>query len=145
MRGPSAQRVQVSARQRQLLGKLVRGSTTPQRLVLRAGVVLGAADGDSNEHLVKRLGVTRPMLRKWRRRWAQAESAVCAVEAEEDDRGLLSRIVEVLSDAPRSGRPTEFTPKPKFPLIISPSTRECSTKTRGYSEYRPIYRALCSQ
>ena len=117
MRGPSAQRVQVSARQRQLLRKLVRGSTTPQRLVLRAGVVLGAADGDSNEHLVKRLGVTRPMLRKWRRRWAQAESAVCAVEAEEDDRGLLSRIVEVLSDAPRSGRPSEFTPKQIIDII----------------------------
>ena len=117
MRGPYAQRVQVSARQWQLLDKLVRGSTTPQRLVRRAEIVLGAVDGDSNEQLVKRLGVTRPMLRKWRRRWARAESALCAVEAEEDDRALQTRIVEVLSDAARSGRPTDFTAEQIIDII----------------------------
>ena len=61
---PSAQRVQVTARQRHLLARLVRAATTPQRLVERAQIVLGAADGHSNEQLVRRLGLTLPMLRK---------------------------------------------------------------------------------
>lgn len=114
---PSAQRVQLTARQRHLLDKLVRAATTPQRLLERAEIVLGAADGHSNEQLVRRLGVTRPMLRKWRRRWAQAEAALGAVEAQENDRALQTRIVEVLGDAPRSGRPPEYTPEQILEII----------------------------
>ena len=117
MPGPSAQRVQVTARQRHLLDRLVRAATTAQRLVERAQIVLGAADGHSNEQLVRRLRVTLPMIRKWRRRWAQAEAALCAVEAEEGDRALQTRIVEVLGDAPRSGRPPEYTPEQILGII----------------------------
>lgn len=117
MPGRFAQPVQVTPRQRRLLGKLVHAATTPQRLAQRAEIVLGAADGHSNQELVRRLRVERPMLRKWRRRWAAAQPGLCAVEAQEDDRGLQARILEVLADAPRRGRPPEFTPEQILEII----------------------------
>ena len=117
MRGRFAQPVQVTTRQGALLAKLVRAATTPQRVVQRAQIVLGAADGLTNEQLVRRVGVTRPMVRKWRRRWAHAKAQLAAVEAQEDDRALQVRLVEVLSDAARSGRPPEFTPEQILEIV----------------------------
>ncbi|MBI4319061.1 MAG: helix-turn-helix domain-containing protein, partial [Chloroflexi bacterium] len=67
-----AQAVELTARQRGLLVNLVRAAKSQQRLVERAQIVLAAADGRSNEQLVRDLGVTQPTIRKWRRRWAQA-------------------------------------------------------------------------
>ena len=113
----SAQRVEVTARQRHLLRKLIRTGKTPQRLVERAQIVLGAAEDRSNEQLVRDLDVTRPTIRKWRRRWVQASPSLCAAEAEEDDRAMQTRLVEVLSDAPRSGRPPEFDPEQILQII----------------------------
>lgn len=114
-----AQHVEVTARQRDLLDKLIRAAKTPQRLVERAQIVLRAADGHSNERLVRELGVTRPTLRKWRRRWMQAAPSLCAAEAKENDRALSRRIVEALSDAPRSGRPPEFEPEQILGIIAT--------------------------
>jgi transposase len=114
-----AQHVEVTARQRNILGRLIRAAKTPQRLVERAQIVLRAADGHSNEQLVRELGVTRPTLRKWRRRWMQAAPSLCAAEAQEDDRALSRRIVEALSDAPRSGRPPEFEPEQILEIIAT--------------------------
>ena len=70
MPGRQAPAVHVTARQEELLRKLVRGTTTPQRLAVRAQIVLLAAAGHSSEQIVGKLVVTRPMVRKWRRRWS---------------------------------------------------------------------------
>ena len=48
-----------TARQEELLRKLVRGTTTPQRLAVRAQIVLLAAAGHSSEQIVGKLVVTR--------------------------------------------------------------------------------------
>ena len=113
----AAQAVQVTRRQQHVLEKLVRGATTPQRLAQRAQIVLLAAQGHMTKDIVACLGVTRPMVRKWRRRWAAAEAGLRAVEAQEGDRALQTRIAEVLGDAPRSGRPPEFTPEQILDII----------------------------
>lgn len=68
------------------LRQLVRGRNTPQKVVLRARIVLGAADGRSNNALAQELGVSRPTVILWRDRYARAGLA-----------GLLK-------DAPRPGR-----------------------------------------
>ncbi len=76
----------VAPHDRVLLEALVRGRATPQKVVLRARIVLGAAEGQSNAHLAKQLSVTRPTVLVWRARYAQTGVA-----------GLLT-------DAPRPGR-----------------------------------------
>jgi hypothetical protein len=41
---------------------LVRSGKTPQRVVLRARIVLGAAAGRANHALARELGISRPTL-----------------------------------------------------------------------------------
>src|SRR2546428_14021180 len=78
---------------RELLETLVRGGKTPQRVVLRAGIVLGASAGRSNNCLAKNLGVTRPTVLLWRERYARLGMA-----------GLLK-------GAPRPGRAKQIGSK----------------------------------
>src|SRR2546428_9511952 len=89
---------------RELLETLVRGGKTPQRVVLRAGIVLGASAGRSNNGLAKNLGVTRPTVLLWRERYARLGIA-----------GLLK-------DAPRPGRPKQIGSK-KVETIVNATLR----------------------
>jgi transposase len=75
---------------RQTLQARVRAATTAQRDVLRARIVLAAADGDPNAQIARDLGVHVDTVRKWRRRY-------CAD-------GL-----DGLRDRPRPGRQPVFT------------------------------------
>ncbi|MDD2677561.1 MAG: hypothetical protein PHP75_08900 [Methylacidiphilaceae bacterium] len=45
---------------RRELERIIRSGKTGQRIALRARIVLGAADGKSNNALAKELGVSRP-------------------------------------------------------------------------------------
>src|SRR2546427_10833831 len=77
---------------RELLETLVRGGKTPQRVVLRAGIVLGASAGRSNNGLAKNLGVTRPTVLLRGERYARLGTA------------------GPLEDASRPGRPKQIGP-----------------------------------
>lgn len=77
---------------RDALEKLVRTGSTPQKVALRARIVLGAADGISNNALAEQLGTSRPTVIKWRARYQ------CA--------GLEG----ILRDAPRPGRNKSISP-----------------------------------
>lgn len=56
---------------RQALDRLVRSGKTEQRIALRARIVLGAADGTSNNALAKALKTSRPTVLDWRHRFAE--------------------------------------------------------------------------
>ena len=75
---------------RTLLQARVRAGNTPQKMVLRALIVLMAADGASNATIVEELGVCVDTARKWRARF-------CA------------NGIEGLADARRSGRPPVYS------------------------------------
>jgi transposase len=45
--------------------------TAPQRLVLRSRIVLMLADGCPAREIARRLGVSRPTVALWRRRYAE--------------------------------------------------------------------------
>ncbi len=75
----------------QLLG-VVRAATTPQRLALRARIVLPAATGQPTAGIAADLGICADTARKWRHRW------------------WLSPVLSSLDDEQRSGRPPVFTP-----------------------------------
>lgn len=82
----AAQALLLWPREQDLLHALVRGRNTAQKVALRARIVLGAAEGRSNNSLAQELRVARPTVLLWRHRYAQAGVA-----------GLLR-------DAPRPGR-----------------------------------------
>jgi putative transposase len=111
---PRAQLMTVTARQGRVLDQIVRASSSPQALALRARVVLAAATGTSNRQIALQLGVTRNLVQSWRGRWAAASDALLAAELEGgdgDERALQAVVRGVLADAPRSGAPPTFTPE----------------------------------
>ena len=73
---------------RQTLERWGRGRTTPARLVLRARIVLAAAEGKDNTTIAADLRTNRPLVGKWRSRFAK--SGLAGIE----------------KDAPRGGRPS---------------------------------------
>ena len=87
----SPDRIELTDIQRGELDRLVRAGRTEQRLALRAGIVLAAADGHPNVRIAASLGVCEDTARKWRRRWCAAPG------------------VSSLGDAKRCGRPAVFT------------------------------------
>lgn len=86
----SPYQVSLSDDDRGLLQAQVRAGTTPQRRVLRALIVLMAAEGATNAGIAEELGICLDTARKWRARF-------CA-------NGIAG-----LADAPRSGRPPVYT------------------------------------
>jgi transposase len=99
--------ITVSPPQQAVLEGLLRQHSCPQALAFRARIVLAAATGQRNEPLAQHLGCTPPTVRKWRARWAAAESQLAAAEGEAGD--LQTVITTVLTDAPRPGAPATFT------------------------------------
>src|SRR5437667_4847682 len=77
----------------ELLEHLIRLGSTPQKLALRARILLGAAEGKANYQLSEELNVSRPTILLWRERYLEA--------------GLAG----VLKDASRPGRKTLITPE----------------------------------
>ena len=71
---------------RERLETMTRSTTLPAGLVMRARLVLLAADGVGNQVIADRVGTSRPTVNLWRGRYAQ--------------RGIAG-----LSDEPRPGRP----------------------------------------
>jgi transposase len=82
----------VSEVDQDLLQHLLRCGSTPQKLALRARILLGAAEGKSNYQLSQELHVSRPTILLWRQRYLEA--------------GLSG----VLRDASRPGRKKMITP-----------------------------------
>jgi transposase len=86
-------RTQLRRGDRAKLTRLVRSRTAPRRLVDRARIVLGSADGKSGTALCTEVGVSRPTVTVWLDRYAAGGFAA------------------LLSDQPRSGRPKRTPPE----------------------------------
>lgn len=82
-----AQAITVSEEDRQTLKRWARGRRTPARLVLRAKIVMLAADGRLNKEIAAELNTGMKIVCKWRNRFAKV--------------GLTG----IERDAPRGGRP----------------------------------------
>ena len=65
-----AEALAISTEQRAELQRLVRAPSTPQKVVMRAKVVLAAAAGRSNSAIAAELGIARPTVILWRQRMA---------------------------------------------------------------------------
>jgi transposase len=81
--------VTLDAADRCALQSVSRALSAPYRQVVRARIVLAAADGTGNAAIAGHLGVHVDTVRKWRRRYCEQG-------------------IEGLADAPRSGRPRVF-------------------------------------
>jgi len=83
--------LEVSAEQRRELEARARRYTLPYRDVVRAKIVLMAAEGLDNEEIAARLDTNRVIVSRWRKRFFE--------------QGLAG-----LEERPRGGRPPVFPP-----------------------------------
>jgi transposase len=90
--------IRLTTNRRRKLEQIVRAATSPQRLVLRARIVLAAAGGMANAAIARDLGCSVAMARAWRGRFAV--------------RGIAG-----LFDKPRSGRPEVHGPSARLAVI----------------------------
>jgi transcriptional regulator with XRE-family HTH domain/transposase len=70
--GRPARALAISPQQRNELQTLARRPTTPQRQVWRAQIILHRADGLSQEETARQVGVNRPVVALWEKRFARA-------------------------------------------------------------------------
>jgi putative transposase len=99
MRGPKPTVVELTDPQRSALQALIRRHSAPQQVVLRAQIILHAADGLSNTAIAHTLQVGLDAVRLWRERWGLFQPIPLA-ELSIEDR---------LSDAPRAGTRPRIT------------------------------------
>ena len=85
-------RIDLSRQERRKLEALARKYTSPYRDVIRAKIVLYAADGLHNDQIAARVDTARQIVSKWRKRYFQ--------------QGLPG-----LLEQPRRGRPARFSPQ----------------------------------
>ncbi len=90
--------IRLSPKRRRKLEQIVRAATSPQRLVLRAKIVLAAAGGMTNAAIARDLGCSVAMARAWRGRFAIPG-------------------IPGLFDKPRSGRPEVHGPSARLAVI----------------------------
>jgi len=90
--------VRLTIKRRRKLGQIIAAGTSPQRLVLRAKIVLAAAAGTANAQIACSLGCSVAVVRTWRGRFAV--------------RGIAG-----LSGKPRSGRPEVHGPSARLAVI----------------------------
>jgi len=83
--------IQLTEQERAELEARVRQYTLPYRDVIRAKIILLAADGLENQEIAARLDFARPKVSKWRKRF-------------------FYQRLDGLQDEPRAGRPRAFPP-----------------------------------
>src|SRR5487761_135874 len=71
MTGPRAVPVRMTVKRERKLRQVIAAGTSPQRLVLRARIILAAADGDPNAKIARDLGCSVNTVREWRARVAR--------------------------------------------------------------------------
>ena len=115
--------------QEALLQHLCSCGKTEQRLALRANILRSLAQGLPVVTTAKRLNITPKTVRKWRDRWREAADRFSEVENEPE-----SLILKLLSDAPRSGAPPEFTPE-QITQIVALSCEHPSESGRPITQW----------
>jgi transposase len=106
-----AARITITERQHGILHTLRDAVTAPSHLRQRAAIILLAFDGVRNDEIAKQVGLGQRPVGLWRRRWAKAWSRLIELECSETKADLRRAIEAVLTDEPRPGAPTKFTPE----------------------------------
>jgi transposase len=110
--GASLPALQITADERNELERLVRKRSAKAALVMRAKMILMAADGLSNAAITRQLSCQAHMAGKWRRRFA-------------------ANGIEGLRDEPRGGRPVELTEAVNQKVVMT----ACATPRKGLSRW----------
>src|SRR3954447_16817586 len=106
-----AAKITITERQRDILLTLRNAVTAPSHLRQRAALILLAFDGLRNQDIAAQLGLGGRQVGRWRRRWAKGWNRLVDIECLESGADLRRAIEGILTDEPRPGAPSKFTPE----------------------------------
>jgi transposase len=113
--------IELTGDERAQLEAWARRRTSAQALAARSRIVLLAADGHNNTEIARRLGVHRPMVRKWRARFSEHR-------------------LDGLTDEPRPGQPRKITDAQVEEVIVK--TLETTPKDATHWSTRSMAREV---
>src|SRR5579885_640837 len=104
-----APQINLSSEERMTLEGIVRSPSAAQRDVLRARIVLLAAENLRNDQIQQKLGVSKPVVIKWRRRYATDRlEGLADLPAEDADENMMLPFVIGLRPPRARHRPTPW-------------------------------------
>lgn len=93
----------------QILRSLSNQTVVARSVQRRALCILLAFDRSTNSEIAAELHCERHCVGRWRKRWQQSVEALLSIEMNERTAVLRRAIIDVLCDAPRSGRSAQFS------------------------------------
>ena len=116
------QKITLSKTQQTLLTTTTHASTSPQRLVLRAGIILAYAEAPNQLAIARDMGIDRNTVYLWLTRWQDTMAELNRLEIEFATQRLSETIYRralslILGDAPRPGHHATFTEEQKRQII----------------------------
>jgi hypothetical protein len=112
-----AAKIQVTERQFELLEEIVASRTAAVRLVQRAQIVLLAFAKRNNEEVGEIVGLNPQQVSVWRKRWKADWQRLISIECSESRTVLKNEIEALLSDQPRKGRGSKFSPEQQAAIV----------------------------
>jgi putative transposase len=103
---PLAPAIVLNSGERKVLEKIIRRSKSLQSHVIRARIILLAAEGLGNQQISDQLSIALLTVRTWRKRWLENTDILKVIE---DEKNLYYKVLEILSDQPRSGAPPTYS------------------------------------
>ena len=113
----SAARVTITEQQQSILIEFANARTAKVALAQRSRIILLAFEKQTNEQISAEVGLNPDQVGRWRRRWQIAWDSLIKVECGGKPHELRDAIKKVLSDLPRSGRPSQISPEQQAQMI----------------------------
>ncbi len=119
---PASPALPLTERQRRLMEQHARKTTASERGIFRVQVILNGGGGMSDAASARALGKTPKPIKKWRKRWLAGQDQLIVFERGVARQGvtdlaLLRYILQLLGDAPRSGRPDDISETQKQQIV----------------------------
>jgi len=106
--------IQMSDRQYKLFDQERRKRTTSRQNYIRINILLRASEGQSNKQIAREEGIALSTVKIWRSRWNSVVDQLLEFEKglsgeSVSDAELLQKMLEVIKDRPRSGKPARIS------------------------------------
>lgn len=113
-RGQAAPAIPMSQRAYEVIKRYSQKRNVAHHYKLRTSIILRASQGESNQQIARDLGISYNTVKSWRKRWQQHYEQLSTYQAgacgqDISDHQLMEKILDILSDAPRSGAPKRIT------------------------------------
>lgn len=121
-RGQAAPAIPLSNREYEVIQRYNQKRSITHHYKIRSSIILRASKGESNQQIARDLNISYNTVKSWRKRWQHHYEQLTAYQigASGDgvsDSELLAKILDILTDVPRSGAPKRITLSEEQQLI----------------------------